>query len=387
MSSEGVLEQIGAPLPGDMPAGVDMRLDRSFHKIKDARDEASRIEKRAKEDLGDRNKPEKERVTRSQSVAYWKTVADLGKKALATRTKDLAIASYVIEAVVRTDGFAGLADALRWTRRMVENCWDTLYPVPEPEEGVEITPWQVVENRILPLSQLSSSSFIEAMSWVEITGVYDPGPFCYWQYRQALKYEACNEEEKVVRQNRGTVTMAQFDAAVKQTGDNEYRELIQSVIDCQLEYEALIAAVTGKVEAAGLEEPPTVTSSDVQDELKNCLGTLRHITKGRSLEPNITASTVPAVPGPNGGTVPNANSNGVRTREDAFRELNHIAEFFEKAEPQSLIPAQIRKVVRLGRLSPAEFFAEIVEEEAVRNQLFKIHGLKQLEQKDEASQS
>ena len=132
--------------------------------------------------------------------------------------------------------------------------------------------------------------------------------------------------------------MAQFDAAVKQTGDNEYRELIQSVIDCQLEYDALIAAVTGKVEAAGLEEPPTVTSSDVQDELKNCLGTLRHITKGRSLEPNITASTVPAVPGPNGGTVTNASSNGIRTREDAFRELNHIAEFFEKAEPQSLIP-------------------------------------------------
>ena len=65
----------------------------------------------------------------------------------------------------------------------------------------------------------------------------------------------------------------------------------------------------------------------------------------------------------------------LRTRQDAFDVLNKVATFFERTEPQSLIPAQLRKVVRLGKLSPADFFSEILDNSDVRDQLFKIYGL------------
>ena len=378
-----LLEQIGNPLPGDNPSGVDTRIDRSFHRIRDARNEASRIEKRAAEDLGDPTKPQKEVVTRSQSVAFWKTASDLGQQALAKQTKDLEIAAYVIEAVLRTDGFAGLAEAFQATRKMVENCWDTIFPIPDDEDGEEITQTAIFEERIWPISRLSGGDstglLIEPLSWVEITGGSDSGPYCYWQYRQALEFEGCSDSEKEIRRNRGTVTLEMFETAVKQTSDADYQELINSIINCQKEYDLLIETLTNKIDAAGLEDPPRVSSSQLQDEFRTCLATVRHITEGRF--PDSPQGEAVPTAGGQVATSPNVSASSqsidkeLRTRQDAFDVLNKVATFFERTEPQSLIPAQLRKVVRLGKLSPADFFSEILDNSDVRDQLFKIYGL------------
>lgn len=378
-----ILEQIGDPLPGDHPSGIDTRIDRSFHRIRDARNEASRIEKRAAEDLGDPNKPQKEIVTRSQSVAFWKTVSDLGQQALAKQTKDLEIAAYVIEATLRTDGFSGLAEAFKVTRQMVENCWDTIFPMPDAEDGEEITQTAIFEERIWPISRLSGGDstglLIEPLSWIEITGSGDAGPYCYWQYRQALEFEGCSDSEKEIRRNRGAVTLEMFEKAVHQTSDSEYQELIDSIIRCQQEYDQLIETLTNKIDAAGLEDPPRVSSSQLQDELRTCLATVRHITEGRFPDSPQAAATTEEVTHvenrSNVGTSSQSIDKELRTRQDAFDVLNKVATFFERTEPQSLIPAQLRKVIRLGKLSPAEFFSEILDNSDVRDQLFKIYGL------------
>lgn len=378
-----ILEQIGDPLPGDHPSGIDTRIDRSFHRIRDARNEASRIEKRAAEDLGDPNKPQKEIVTRSQSVAFWKTVSDLGQQALAKQTKDLEIAAYVIEATLRTDGFSGLAQAFKVTRQMVENCWDTIFPMPDAEDGEEITQTAIFEERIWPISRLSGGDstglLIEPLSWIEITGGGDAGPYCYWQYRQALEFEGCSDSEKEIRRNRGAVTLEMFEKAVHQTSDAEYQELIDSIISCQQEYDQLIETLTNKIDAAGLDDPPRVSSSQLQDELRTCLATVRHITEGRfpdSPQADPINGEVNQVENrSNVGTSSQSIDKELRTRQDAFDVLNKVATFFERTEPQSLIPAQLRKVIRLGKLSPAEFFSEILDNSDVRDQLFKIYGL------------
>jgi type VI secretion system protein ImpA len=64
-----------------------------------------------------------------------------------------------------------------------------------------------------------------------------------------------------------------------------------------------------------------------------------------------------------------------RDRNDAFRQLEVIATFFERTEPQSLLPAQIRRVIRQGQLTPREFFEELIEDPAARDKLFKTLGL------------
>jgi type VI secretion system protein ImpA len=62
-------------------------------------------------------------------------------------------------------------------------------------------------------------------------------------------------------------------------------------------------------------------------------------------------------------------------REDAFRTLESIALFFERTEPQSLVPAQLRKAIRWGRMSPAQLYSELIEDSSVREQIFKVVGI------------
>src|SRR5690606_20443908 len=80
------------------------------------------------------------------AVRQWEDICEIGARLLGERTKDLEIASWVCEGLVRTDGFAGLAGGLDLLARLVESYWDEgLYPA-EDEDGVE--------TRIGPLSGL-----------------------------------------------------------------------------------------------------------------------------------------------------------------------------------------------------------------------------------------
>jgi hypothetical protein len=62
-------------------------------------------------------------------------------------------------------------------------------------------------------------------------------------------------------------------------------------------------------------------------------------------------------------------------REDAFRKLEAIAVFFERNDPHSLTAAQIRNVVRLGRLPRAEYYRELLRDDAALALLFRASGM------------
>jgi type VI secretion system protein ImpA len=79
---------------------------------------------------------------------------------------------------------------------------------------------------------------------------------------------------------------------------------------------------------------------------------------------------------PESGAVGSPTASGpVRSRKEAFARLNEVAAFFEQMDPQCLLAAHIRRIVRLGNMSVAEYFSEIVEDKNAREQLFKLVGL------------
>ena len=97
---------LAAPLPGDAPAGADLRQDFSpqslYYKLRDARAEAREIERRVDNDpSADTGVP-----------AQWRIVRELAVKALTEKTKDLEIAAWLTEALVRLDGMPGLRPAV-----------------------------------------------------------------------------------------------------------------------------------------------------------------------------------------------------------------------------------------------------------------------------------
>jgi type VI secretion system protein ImpA len=67
--------------------------------------------------------------------------------------------------------------------------------------------------------------------------------------------------------------------------------------------------------------------------------------------------------------------DGIPNRDAAFALLLKVAEFFERAEPQSIIPAEIRKTVRRGRMTPQELYRDLISDQAVLDQMFRDVGL------------
>jgi type VI secretion system protein ImpA len=120
------------PIAGDNPSGSDIRYDGKlsvYDQIKDAR--------RADDDLAQGE------WQHERKVADFPKIVKLGQEVLATRSKDLQVAVWVTEALLRTEGFAGLQQGLTLCRDLIANFWDTLYPpidTPATPEG-SVTPF------------------------------------------------------------------------------------------------------------------------------------------------------------------------------------------------------------------------------------------------------
>jgi type VI secretion system protein ImpA len=361
------LTSVTSPISGDNPAGVDLREDEShsseFRNIRDARNEARRIERRADE--------EGEDVT--PAMAQWQIVAEVGQQALAEWTKDLEIAAYLIEAFARLEGFAGVARGFRIARELVVNFWDNLYPLPD-EEGLA--------TRVLPLTWLNGTDadgvLIGPLNRIALTEGSSCGPFAHWQYLQATEIAATTDpagREDRIRQ--GAATMDQIQRACNETSPEFFLEVIQNIEDCQSELESLDKVLT---ERCGYEvAPPT---SRLKETLESCLTAVREVGKKRIAE--ATAVSLGAESNGAGGGISVNGKKGaagaaggfqLSTRDDAFRILLSVADFFERHEPQSLLPAQIRRVVRWGRMTPQELFAEVLDDSSALEQMFKLVGI------------
>ena len=108
------LEALLAPIPGDAPQGIDIREDFSatspYNRLRDARSEARDAERLrdARPDAGEGGQSAGDPNIRDPAP-LWRTVRELGIKTLAETTKDLEVAAWMTEALVRSHGLAGLA--------------------------------------------------------------------------------------------------------------------------------------------------------------------------------------------------------------------------------------------------------------------------------------
>jgi type VI secretion system protein ImpA len=76
--------------------------------------------------------------------------------------------------------------------------------------------------------------------------------------------------------------------------------------------------------------------------------------------------------------------DAIRTREDAFKHLLKVAEFFRRTEPHTVIAFAIEQVVRWGRMPLPDLLTELIPEEAARKNLFKQVGIRAEPAKPEA---
>src|SRR3954470_8257720 len=109
------LDLIFQPIAGENPSGQELRYSGLYDEIRESR-------------RADENLAQGEWQTELK-VADFPKVLNLSVDALTTKSKDLQIAAWLSEAMVKLHGFAGLRDSLKILTGLQDKFWETLYPV------------------------------------------------------------------------------------------------------------------------------------------------------------------------------------------------------------------------------------------------------------------
>jgi len=360
------LESLLQPISEASPTGTDLRDDSSptspYYEVKDVAKSARSDERRGLFDG----------VIGSTEADAWRSILDLGPKILIERSKDLEIASLMIEALARTHGFAGLRDGFRLARELVERFWDDLYPRPD-EYGME--------TRVAPIAGLNGSGgpgvLVSPIARIAITaGSGDVGPFATWNVDQAVEIERLDSDKKAERIAAGGSDMEKIRQDIAAT-DSEFLGTMQGDIEEAIEEWKLLRAALE--ERAGSNAPPT---SNVRGVLDSALGRLRHIAADRmpvAPEPEPAVGSIEAGGAENGAApaagAPTAAVGPIADREQAFKTLNQIADFFRRTEPHSPIPYLLERAVRWGRTPLPELLAELIPDQNARNMFNSLTGV------------
>lgn len=363
------LDALLRPIAEGAPTGGDLREDISptshYYRIKDARTAARAAERQA--DAGD-GTDEGVNGTWPSAAAReeWRKVFTLAPQVLAEKSKDMEVVAWLIESLARLHGFAGLRDGFAVARRLVEEHWDGLYPRPD-EDGIAV--------RIASMTGLNGDdaegTLIGPIARIVIVQGGSTGPFAHWHYKGANGLaEEPDPDKRAKRIERGATTLESFQRAVNETPVEAFRHLVDDLAQCREEFAQLCAAFEAR---CGSSAPP---GGHIRNALESVHETLHLFTRDLLRPPE---SAEAAAETPSNGDPAHAEagttSGAVRSREDAFRKLAEVADFFRRTEPHSPLSYLLDQGVRWGRMPLPELLSELIPDESARNQYFKLSGI------------
>jgi type VI secretion system protein ImpA len=365
-----------SPISEDFACGENLRASEEGRAVRsalrDLREEARRIERRADEgDSSEGGWP--------AARGVWDDVRDGGLEILRNRSRDLDIAAMTIEALARTDGFIGLAAGFAMVRTMVETSWNDLFPIPDPEDGPTDDD-AIVEERTLPLQRLvgidSEGLLTPAILHIPLTQSRSDEQYalCHWRSSRDLLHEE-NEEKLKLAVERGAVSPAQFEQAVASTPLPHLKDVYLELREAAEQWELLSNAVSSCSGGAAV-----LPAGPIRDLFEECDTAIRTFAPAAIPPPEPTGDesgdATTDEPGAGGGAEGGGGRLGAPTsRAEALSQLESIADFFERHDPHSLVGAQIRNVVRLGRLPREAYYRELLRDEAALSLLFRAAGM------------
>jgi len=361
-----------APISPEAPAGRDLRednaLDGLYFRLREARREASAAE-RAAEAPSDNAGPRPLDASPVSALQQWRTLGELAIEALTGHSKDLEIAAWLTEALLRSDGLIGLTAGCRLMAGLAESFWDELFPQPD-EEGIA--------TRVAPVAALNGvgrdGTLIQPLRKIVLfERPTDNTPLYFYQYEQSAEIASITDAEKrQERLDRGVLPLEIVEnEAQTQTAHASLAELRQRVGPAAEAWQSLGQTVDAR---AGADGPPT---SRVRDLLEKIRIVADHFAAPEAAAPDeLTGSASEVEIAGAAGTVSAVVAGGLASREDALRALAQIAEFFRRTEPLSPITYTLQEAVRRSRLTWPELLEEIVPDATSRSAILSSLGIR-----------
>ncbi|TWT82320.1 hypothetical protein CA13_37820 [Planctomycetes bacterium CA13] len=364
------LDHLVSPISEEHPAGTYLRETNRdlLQRAKDGRTESVSRERRqreleiySEEDLS--LIPEEDRRIEAPE---WRSVLDCCTEIIAEHSKDLWVASWLIEANTRLSGFAGLRDGFRLVAELVDRYWDNICPPPDEEEGHVGTVSQLASLN----GENSQGTLIIPIESIPLLTVADHSDLSFAAYRQATNDSDARPSE------------AEFYAAARKIDPERLRqhaEDIEEAIEAFSQMNQLLEAKCGSHDGVPVAPP----SSQIASALAQCQQTFRLIA--RDVMSDDASSDAEQSEDDSGSLVQSGASTGgagadpvkkqVANREDAFRMLLQASEFFRKTEPHSPVGYMLQKAVRIGRMELPDLLQEMITDEEVLTRFAERTGI------------
>jgi type VI secretion system protein ImpA len=363
LSEDFDLAALLAPVPGDAPAGMDLREDLSptsrYTRLRDARAEARAAERAM--DAED---------AASASPPQWRTIRDLATEAVAGYSKDLEVATWLTEALLRSDGLAGLSAGLRLMTGLIEQYWDDLFPLPD-EDGMA--------TRVAPVAGLNGQSgegtLMQPLRKLALFARPDGTPLQLWQFQQSTELAGIADATR--RQQRIDAGIVPFDTLeneARAVGGDHFTALRRDATEAAEAWRALSDTLDSKV---GAEAPATSRVRDILEEIRNVGDRFAAPGTATAADDNPSAAVATdAAPVEPGGPIAAAVPGAINSRTDALRSLAAVAGYFRRAEPLSPLAYTLEEVVRRSAMTWPQLLEEIVPDAATRAAILSSLGIR-----------
>jgi|HigsolmetaAR204D_1030405.scaffolds.fasta_scaffold01772_7 type VI secretion system ImpA family protein len=356
---DGEFERLLAPIEGETPTGENLRYDPVYDRIQEMRREE------------DPNEPQGIWAAEVKR-ADWAGVRREISEVLATRSKDLQLAVWLVDAMLADEGLSTLPGGIGLLCDLCERYWPDLHPAIEDGD---------LDARLAPLFWLDEK-LVQRIAVLPMTVAKGGDGRSYswqdWVNAQRLEPMASakpKEYEKMVQ--GGAVTVASFSAAVKGGPDSFYQQLYAHLTASE---ESLRRLRTLLDEFCGRDAPS-------MSRLQKTLGEIRQFTQrvlaergkdpsARSAAPVVALEEAGKMPKKEGqrskSTMPPPRDGTISSREEAYQLLEMVADYLMRTEPHSPTPYLVRRAASWGSKSLMDLLDELIEESGDRKRLARL---------------
>lgn len=334
--------------------------------------------------------------------ASWGEVARASLDALAYRSKDLQLATWLTEALLQEYGFPGLAAGLAIADALCERYWDVMYPPGADgdfEHRANLVRW-LNEKLVMPVRLVPLTAPVTGAAAAQADQPNSGQPPSETSHRYS--WADC---EQLRRQQQSSQTAGSRNEVVEGIDAADFAKALEATSnDALLAHHAALTQTLAALAKLG------ATLDQCFDNDAPGLGTLRGLIE--QIHVFITAQLVqrglpateparpPEPPANNAGVVPltetisvevtmapprtdaagpaDADGNAsspVDARKRAYAQLAEAAAALAEIEPHSPVPYLVRKAVEWGKLNTAQLYDELFIQGRGQLNVFELLGL------------
>jgi len=278
--------------------------------------------------------PDEKRIPKPVGSPEWIGIRDKALEALA-KSKDLRLLATLGTALLRTDGVPAFSETLSVASQWLSTYWSQTYPL-------------VDEDAILRRNALNCFAdpmgVVDGLRRVPLVSSRQHGTFSLRDVDIATHQLTPGEGDPQVDENQVNAAFASLPLA-------ELTRLHDSVLAAVSALQKIDATMR---DAAGTDSTPSFEALSAQ------LARMGQVLRAQlAAHPASTGGEVGA-DGVATGTGEGASIGGaVRSRQDAIRALDAVADFFKRTEPSSPIPLFLARAKRLVSKDFLEVLADI----------------------------